>query len=240
MSDWIKIHRSILESYSFANPVSFKIWAWMLLKANYKTSFAPLKIGKGTISVKIERGQFIFGRNKAEKELNIDGSTIYRTLQKFEELKQIKIEASSQYSIITICNYDFYQSKQDQDEQPTNNLRTGNEQPTNSTRTTDEHIKEELESKEKIFNNKPIASDFNGLPDINRGMVYQLVKITKNITLSDTDIDDLWEVFKIQNLKGKKPYTDADAVYSHFVNWAKDKKFEAKKLTPKTDKNSFV
>ena len=39
----------------------------------------------------IERGQFIFGRNAAEKELKIDGMKVYRVLQKYEELEQVKI-----------------------------------------------------------------------------------------------------------------------------------------------------
>lgn len=242
MSDWIKIHRSILESYAFANPVSLKVWVWMLLKANYRTSFVPLKVGKGVISVKVERGQFIFGRFKAEEELNLDGSMIYRQLKKLEELEQIKVESNNQYSIITVCNYEFYQSKLDKNEHPTNSERTADEQRTNKTRTANEHSIEELEVIEyKEFNNKPVASDFNGLPDINRGMVFQLVKITKNITLLDEDIDNLWEVFKVQTLKGKKIYQDEDAVYSHFVNWAKDKKFDFKKLgQDKTDKNSWM
>lgn len=242
MSDWIKIHRSILESYAFANPVSLKVWVWMLLKANYKASFVPLKIGKGVISVKVERGQFIFGRFKAEEELNLDGSMIYRQLKKFEELEQIKVESNNQYSVITVCNYEFYQSKLDKNEQPTNNQRTADEQQANKTRTAGEHSIEELEVIEyKEFNNKPVATDFNGLPDINRGMVFQLVKIMKHITLTDEDIDNLWEVFKVQALKGKKTYEDADAVYSHFVNWAKDKKFDLKKFSQdKNDKNSWM
>lgn len=148
MSDWIKLHRSVLESYAFANPISFKMWAWMLLKANYKESYIPLKIGKGVTSIKVERGQFIFGRFKAEEELNLDGSMIYRQLKKFEDLEQIKVESNSQYSLITICNYDSYQSKIDKNEQPTNNQRTANEQPTNSERTAGEHSIEELEDKE--------------------------------------------------------------------------------------------
>ena len=82
MADWIKIHRSILDSYCFATSDNFKIWTWMLLKANFKRGFVPLKIGKGFITVKVERGQFIFGRNAAEKELKIDGMKVYRVLQK--------------------------------------------------------------------------------------------------------------------------------------------------------------
>lgn len=231
MSDWIKIHRSILDSYCFANPVSFKIWAWMLLKANYKQGFVPLKVGKGFITVKIERGQFIFGRHAAEKELNIDGSAIYRMIQKFEELEQIIIEPNSQYSIITICNYDTYQNKQDIDEQLTNSQRTSNEQVTNNTRTTLEHKEEELEEKEgkeekECFNTMPLAENFNGLPDIKIGSVIELFRITKQTDVTNEDVSGLWEVFKIQNLHGKKYYPNADEVYSHFINWSKKQNIE--------------
>jgi DNA-binding transcriptional regulator YhcF (GntR family) len=150
MSDWIKIHRSVIDSYSFADPVTFKIWVWMLLKANYKPSHVPLNHGRGIVSIKVDRGQFIFGRNKAAEELEINGSTIYRHLQKLENQKQINIEANNQYSLITICNYNTYQNVKDKDEQVTNNYRTSNEQVTDSKRTSNEHIKEELEEKEDI------------------------------------------------------------------------------------------
>lgn len=148
MADWIKIHRSILDSYCFATSDNFKIWTWMLLKANFKRGFVPLKIGKGFITVKVERGQFIFGRNAAEKELKIDGMKVYRVLQKYEELEQVKIEVNSQYSLVTICKYDIYQSKQEPDAQPKNNQRTTNEQSMSNGCATDEHKEEELEEEE--------------------------------------------------------------------------------------------
>jgi len=157
MSDWIKIHRGILDSYAFANPVSLKIWVWMLLKANYKASFVPLKVGLGVSSIKVERGQFIFGRIKAEEELSISGSTIYRQMQKFEDLGQIKIDVNSTFSIVTVCNYDTYQSKKDNSEQQLNSNRTAIEQQLNNDRTPIEHIKEELESKEEIELIQPIV-----------------------------------------------------------------------------------
>ncbi len=149
---FIKIDREILSSYCFANPNHLKVWIWLLVKANFKKTFASLKIGKGCITVKVERGQLIFGRFKAEQELGLDGSMIYRILQKFEEQEQIKIESNNQYSIITICKYDVYQNNTLDVEQPTNNQRTSNEQPTQQTRTADEldmnTSKEGLEGKE--------------------------------------------------------------------------------------------
>gem|GEM_PF-3587831 len=78
----------------------------------------------------------------------------------------------------------------------------------------------------KNFNYKPKASDFNGLPEIKIGSVVQLFKITKQVDVSKSDVKGLWEIFKDQNLNGKKFYTDEDAVYSHFLNWTKTQKIE--------------
>ena len=78
----------------------------------------------------------------------------------------------------------------------------------------------------KKFKTKPIASDFNGLPDIIIGSVVELVKITKQVDISTSDVNGLWNVFKVQNLTGKKYYKDQDAVHSHFINWSKTQKIE--------------
>ena len=128
---WVKIDKKIIDSYCFSNPISLKIWVWMLVKANYKKSFASLKIGKGYTTIEVDRGQLLFGRHRAESELNIDGSTICRHLKRFEELGQINVVPNNQYSVITICKYNDYQSINDEDEQPTNNQRTTNEHQVN-------------------------------------------------------------------------------------------------------------
>ncbi|MDD2304491.1 MAG: hypothetical protein PHP53_07330 [Prolixibacteraceae bacterium] len=123
---YIKLHRQLIESQVFANQTALKIWVWCLLKASRKERFFPLKIGKGSTTIKILPGQFIFGRFKAEEELNIDGSTIYRWLQKFksEEFSMITVEANNQYSIISICNWTSYQAEKSDSEQPMINQRT--------------------------------------------------------------------------------------------------------------------
>jgi len=88
-----------------------------LLKANFKDSFMAIKSGTGFMTVEVKRGQLIFGRFKAEEELNIDGSTIYKHLQKFEESGQISIESNNKFSIITICKFDSYQNNDIEEEQ---------------------------------------------------------------------------------------------------------------------------
>lgn len=94
-------------------------------------------------------------------------------------------------------------------------------------------IEEEMEADmEKEIRTKknsktmPVASDFNGLPEMKVNAVIQLFKITKDTTATPEQILGLWEVFKIQNLTGKKYYQNNDAVYSHFINWSKTQKIE--------------
>jgi hypothetical protein len=138
MEGSIRLFRSILESQVFAHQIALKIWIWCLCKATYKQRFIPLKIGKGEITVKLLPGQFIFGRFKAEDELSIDGSTIYKWIQKFasDEYQMINIESNNQYSIITVCKWDEYQIQEKKKvttkEQPSNNQVTAEGQPSNT------------------------------------------------------------------------------------------------------------
>jgi len=135
---YIIMPRNIRETPVFASMQLFKIFFWCVTKATYKETNVPLQVGRGSIVVNLKRSQFIFGRFKAEQELFIDGSAIYRSMQKLSELGFITIETNNQYSIVSICNYDDYQHTQKESEQPTNNQRTTNEQPTNNQRTTNE------------------------------------------------------------------------------------------------------
>lgn len=93
----------------------------------------------------------------------------------------------------------------------------------------------EIELKKNIssFNQKPFSKDFNGLPEIKIGAAKELVRIISRIDIQDKDVKDIWEVFKVQNLNGKKFYQDEDSVYSHFINWVKTQNFkEIKKDNP--------
>jgi hypothetical protein len=134
MEGSVRLFRKILESQVFAHQTALKIWIWCLCKASFKERFVVIRTGKGSISVKISAGQFIFGRFKAEEELNIDGSTIYKWINKFasDEFEMIKIESNNQYSIITLCNWSEYQLPESIKEQPCNSQVTTKEQPSNT------------------------------------------------------------------------------------------------------------
>ena len=164
MEGFIKLHRQILESQVFANSTALKIWVWCLLKANSKDKYVSLKVGRGETTIQIKIGQFLFGRFKAEEELGIDGSTIYRWIQKFStpEFDMITIESNSHYSIITINNWASYQdednSKRTTNEQPMNSKRTANELPLNT-------YKKDNKDKNNTCIQETISIDKNIEPD---------------------------------------------------------------------------
>jgi len=138
MDGSIKLHRCLLDSQVFAHQVALKIWIWCLCKATWKERYTPFRTNGGEKIIKLMPGQFIFGRFKAEEELGIDGSTIYKWLQKFAspEFEMIEINSNNKYSIITICKWKDYQidekRKVTAKEQQGNNTVTTGEQHSNT------------------------------------------------------------------------------------------------------------
>jgi len=163
MEGYFKVHRKILDSQVFAHQTALKIWIWCLARVTFKERFVSVKISKGETAVKLQPGQFIFGRFKAEEELDIDGSTIYKWMQKFAspEYEMITIESNSHYSIITLCNWEQYQNEQETEvtaiEQPRDSHVTATEQPrnTNNNDNNDNNVKNiearEIKFKSEVF-----------------------------------------------------------------------------------------
>lgn len=229
---YIKLHRDIIESYCFSDSNALKVWIWLLLKANYKKSFLTIKSGRGQTTIELNRGQLIFGRNRAESELGIHSSSIYRIMQKFQDLEQIIIEPNSHYSVITICKYDDYQGDSEQDEQHLNSIRTANEQHSNSIRTAfEQHLntyKEELEEKEiKEIINKPNGNfDSNGTWEDEKKYfkideAWQMKICTSNRLKKDELISRMDDFLKMIELQ--EDFKSAKELKRHFVNWLNKK-----------------
>lgn len=129
-SDWVKVHRSLMDSAVWSDEWLVKLWMWCLLKANFKPS-----VFKGMM---IERGQFATGQHTGADELGVSPTRWYRGMTTLEKLGNISIKANSRFSIVTVCKYDSYQGngKQERiaDELPMNSQRIADEQPTNSQR----------------------------------------------------------------------------------------------------------
>jgi len=103
---WIKIYRKIIDSKVWDNPVGLKIWLWCLIKANHKECDVVLN----RKSIHLNRGQFVFGRMSASEELRQSPSTVRNWILFLKQDSCLDIKPSNKYSIITVINYDEYQS----------------------------------------------------------------------------------------------------------------------------------
>jgi hypothetical protein len=68
--------------------------------------------------------------------------------------------------------------------------------------------------------------EFNEVPEYIVFSVIQQFQISKQQTITEKQVTDMWQVFKEQNLTGDKFYNNENEVYKHFVNWINKQKFE--------------
>ncbi|HQB35861.1 MAG TPA: hypothetical protein PLY11_14080 [Syntrophorhabdus sp.] len=129
---WICLHRKLLGSRVFHNPYLLKIWIWCLLRANHKDEWVAMISGKRSIEVHIHPGQFIFGRDSAAKDLKMTPSGTWKRIKKLEMIGNLNIESNSQYSIISIVNWNSYQEVFEKGNSKGNYRGTGKEQPSNT------------------------------------------------------------------------------------------------------------
>ena len=114
----------------FASEGLWKVWTWCLMKANHRDAWVPMTTGKGTTEVLVKRGQFIFGRKTASKELKQSGTTISDRMKKLERAQNIVMQSVTHYSVVTVLNWETYQCDDFKPaSQPVNQPST-NRQPT--------------------------------------------------------------------------------------------------------------
>lgn len=108
-SGWIKLHRKMTEWEWYTDHNTFILFMHLLLTVNYED--------KKWRGVDVKRGQILTGRLKLSEETGLSEKAIRTALNKLKTTGEIVIKTASKYSVITICNYDKYQS-QDSDDGP--------------------------------------------------------------------------------------------------------------------------
>lgn len=109
---WIKLHESLAEWEWFDHPYMLKLWIYLLIRANY----TDVKWH----GIVVPRGSLVTSLDKLSEALNISVQQVRTGLAKLIDNKQITSESTSQYRIISICNYDIYQLKETSEQQTKN------------------------------------------------------------------------------------------------------------------------
>lgn len=110
------LHREAMDHPVFADDWLWRLFCYCIMRAAFKDG-------------KDKRGSFTTGRHIAAEVLGVSPSKFYRGIHKLQELGCITVEANSNWTTVTVCNYDTYQSWECEE-------RTASEQQVNSKRTT--------------------------------------------------------------------------------------------------------
>jgi hypothetical protein len=102
---YVKLHREAIDHEVFQDEWLWKLFCWCVLKANFKADNF-----KGEF---VPRGSFVTGRMRAAEELGAAPSRVYRGLRRLEELGCITTKANSNWTTVTVCNYNTYQIQED-------------------------------------------------------------------------------------------------------------------------------
>jgi hypothetical protein len=141
MSGWIKLHRSITEHWLYTEKRKFsKFEAWndILLTVNY----LPCKtIIKGKV-IEVKRGESALSLESWGKRWNWDKSSVKRFFELLKSDDMIQLKNETVTTRLIICNYDSYQSKE-------NEVVTQTKRRRNADETQTKPIEEEEESKEE-------------------------------------------------------------------------------------------
>lgn len=113
---YVKLWRAFLDSEQMSDDWLCRLFVWCILRAN----FEPSKF-KG---VNLSPGQFVTGRISAAAELQVSPSKWYRGIERLAQMGAIKISANSNWTTLTLCNWQTYQSGDNKSEQPADSERT--------------------------------------------------------------------------------------------------------------------
>lgn len=116
MTGFAAAQRSLIDHHLFEGDASrLGAWVWLFLRAAWKPT--PFDISGKTIT--IERGQLCVSRAQLAKAWGWSPSAVERFLTRLQTEQMIERATGQGRSIITICNYDKYQSIEDKPGQAT-------------------------------------------------------------------------------------------------------------------------
>ena len=142
MAGWIKIQRDITRHWLSQDMERLGRWLDLLCLANFEDG----RVLVGSNLIELKRGQLATSFSFLAERWKCSKSTASKFVELLESDGMVERSTERRATILTICNYDSYQQKE-------NESRTITEQLPNDCRTIAERNKEEKEEKEIINNN---------------------------------------------------------------------------------------
>ncbi|MDM6378920.1 DnaD domain-containing protein [Staphylococcus aureus] len=226
MTGWISIDRSIQNHWLFKEKRTFskfEAWIYLLMEANHSKAKVPI----GNQIVTVERGQRLTSILTLSDLFNWSRFKVKTFLDLLESDGMLEVETTSKYTLITIVNYDFYQSEQGRNQhqndiKPTSKQHQSNINPTSKQHQTNTNNNDNKDNNEKNVNNeKKKTTAFDFFQDNGFGFItsYNLDDLNYYLDSFENDSDEIVTAsLKIAKDRNKVTWGYAKSILNTWLN----------------------
>ncbi|HAY3104329.1 TPA: DnaD domain protein [Staphylococcus aureus] len=226
MTGWISIDRSIQNHWLFKEKRTFskfEAWIYLLMEANHSKAKVPI----GNQIVTVERGQRLTSILTLSDLFNWSRFKVKTFLDLLESDGMLEVKTTSKYTLITIVNYDFYQSEQGRNQhqndiKPTSKQHQSNIKPTSKQHQTNTNNNDNKDNNEKNVNNeKKKAAAFDFFQDNGFGFItpYNLDDLNYYLDSFENDSDEIVTAsLKIAKDRNKVTWGYAKSILNTWLN----------------------
>ncbi|KAA1264251.1 DnaD domain-containing protein [Staphylococcus aureus] len=226
MTGWISIDRSIQNHWLFKEKRTFskfEAWIYLLMEANHSKAKVPI----GNQIVTVERGQRLTSILTLSDLFNWSRFKVKTFLDLLESDGMLEVKTTSKYTLITIVNYDFYQSEQGRNQhqndiKPTSKQHQSNINPTSEQHQTNTNNNDNKDNNEKNVNNeKKKTTAFDFFQDNGFGFItsYNLDDLNYYLDSFENDSDEIVTAsLKIAKDRNKVTWGYAKSILNTWLN----------------------
>ncbi|CAC8507007.1 DnaD domain protein [Staphylococcus aureus] len=226
MTGWISIDRSIQNHWLFKEKRTFskfEAWIYLLMEANHSKAKVPI----GNQIVTVERGQRLTSILTLSDLFNWSRFKVKTFLDLLESDGMLEVKTTSKYTLITIVNYDFYQSEQGRNQhqndiKPTSKQHQSNINPTSKQHQTNTNNNDNKDNNEKNVNNeKKKTTAFDFFQDNGFGFItsYNLDDLNYYLDSFENDSDEIVTAsLKITKDRNKVTWGYAKSILNTWLN----------------------
>lgn len=226
MTGWISIDRSIQNHWLFKEKRTFskfEAWIYLLMEANHSEAKVPI----GNQIVNVERGQRLTSILTLSDLFNWSRFKVKTFLDLLESDGMLEVKTTSKYTLITIVNYDFYQSEQGRNQhqndiKPTSKQHQSNINPTSKQHQTNTNNNDNKDNNEKNVNNeKKKVTAFDFFQDNGFGFItpYNLDDLNYYLDSFENDSDEIVTAsLKIAKDRNKVTWGYAKSILNTWLN----------------------
>ncbi|MBO8660211.1 DnaD domain-containing protein [Staphylococcus aureus] len=226
MTGWISIDRSIQNHWLFKEKRTFskfEAWIYLLMEANHSKAKVPI----GNQIVTVERGQRLTSILTLSDLFNWSRFKVKTFLDLLESDGMLEVKTTSKYTLITIVDYDFYQSEQGRNQhqndiKPTSKQHQSNINPTSKQHQTNTNNNDNKDNNEKNVNNeKKKTTAFDFFQDNGFGFItsYNLDDLNYYLDSFENDSDEIVTAsLKIAKDRNKVTWGYAKSILNTWLN----------------------